>query len=276
MLHCRCTPIQHSLGERRGYRAAGAYPAAQRQRFSAENRRAFRKEAEPFAKHSSRPADGGPVPGFGRLRTGAGAGAHTHPHAQRLPLSRGGRVRLGLLPGGRGPPHHRLQPHQPGPGGPAVRGAVCPERAVSAPGGALRLRLRVGRRPPVVLYPPQRGDLLRRQPPDGRGDRGLPQPGPHQPPLLRPLRRRDGHRRRQRHGDRHPEPRQRCSARPAGHPHRQGDGRRPPGHGALRARRHGGEPRAGSPLRLVAGQGPAPGHHSPAGHSGGGRSDPCL
>ncbi|MFR8528385.1 MAG: hypothetical protein ACLVDP_15495 [Flavonifractor plautii] len=27
------------------------------------------------------------------------------------------------------------------------------------------------------------------------------------PPLLRPLRRRDGHRRRQRHGDRHPEPR---------------------------------------------------------------------
>ena len=27
----------------------GAYPAAQRQRFSAENRRAFRKEAEPFA-----------------------------------------------------------------------------------------------------------------------------------------------------------------------------------------------------------------------------------
>ena len=53
-------------------------------------------------------------------------------------------------------------------------------------------------------------------------------------------------------------------------------GRRPPGYGALRARRHGGEPRAGSPLRLVAGQGPAPGHHSPAGHSGGGRSDPCL
>ena len=49
----------------------GAYPAAQRQRFSAENRRAFRKEAEPFAKHSSRPADGSPVPGSGRLWAGA-------------------------------------------------------------------------------------------------------------------------------------------------------------------------------------------------------------
>ena len=53
-------------------------------------------------------------------------------------------------------------------GGLLYEGLVCPGRAVSAPGGALRLRLRVGRRPPVVLYPPQRGDLLRRQPPDGR------------------------------------------------------------------------------------------------------------
>ena len=78
----------------------GAYPAAQRQRFSAENRRAFRKEAEPFAKHSSRPADGGPVPGFGRLRAGAGAGAPPPPPPPRGPRPPRG---FGFAPAPTGP-----------------------------------------------------------------------------------------------------------------------------------------------------------------------------
>ncbi|UQT49768.1 hypothetical protein M5E87_08880 [Flavonifractor plautii] len=85
------------------------------------------------------------MPGFGRLRV-APEPEPTPTPRPASPLSRGGRVRPGLLPRGRVPPHHRLQPHQPGPGGLLYEGlfaldgqfqpqeALCASASVSADG----------------------------------------------------------------------------------------------------------------------------------------------
>ena len=200
------------------------------------------------------PADGGPVPGFGRLQNGAGAGAHP-PHAQRLPSPEAAGFALACYPEAGFHPITGSNRTNLAWGACCMR-AVCPGRAVSAPGGALRLRLRVGRRPQWSFIP-RSGVTFSTAAPDGRGDRGLPQPGPHQPlysarfanvtdiaaangMVTVTLSRANG-------------------ALPAllDIPIVKGDGRRPLGTGPTCSPARG-EPRAGSPLRLVAGR-PCPG-----------------
>lgn len=115
-----------------------AHPAAQRQRFpqkidAPSGRRPSRCERcsrlRPWPCADGRSGR--------RLWAGAGAGAHP-PHAQRLPLQ-GGRVRLGLLPGGRVPPHNYRLAAPTWPGACCMR-AVCLNGQFQ-PQGALRLRL---------------------------------------------------------------------------------------------------------------------------------------